>query len=61
MDFRFCHSMPGRIRPSIPALGQNRKLGARSALAWLLALDGIRTARINYDCASLVLGTRSGT
>ncbi|NEU96739.1 heavy metal translocating P-type ATPase [Bradyrhizobium uaiense] len=54
MDFRFCHSMPGRIRLSIPALGQNHKLG-ESCLRWLRAQDGIRTARINYDCASLVL------
>ncbi|MCC8966345.1 heavy metal translocating P-type ATPase [Bradyrhizobium sp. Pear76] len=54
MDFRFCHSMPGRIRLSVPALGQNRKLG-ETCLGWLRAQDGIRTARINYDCASLVL------
>lgn len=54
MDFSFCHSMPGRIRLSIPALGQNRKLG-ELCLGWLRAQDGIRTARINYDCASLVL------
>ncbi|MBR1201263.1 MULTISPECIES: heavy metal translocating P-type ATPase [unclassified Bradyrhizobium] len=54
MDFSFCHSMPGRIRLSIPALGQNRKLG-EICLGWLRVQDGIRTARINYDCASLVL------
>jgi heavy metal translocating P-type ATPase len=54
MDFRFCHAMPGRIRLSIPALGQNRRLG-ETCLAWLRAQDGIKTARINYDCASLVL------
>lgn len=54
MDFSFCHSMPGRIRLSIPALGQNRKLG-EICLGWLRAQDGIKTARINYDCASLVL------
>ncbi|WP_420968411.1 heavy metal translocating P-type ATPase [Bradyrhizobium sp. B120] len=54
MDFSFCHSMPGRIRLSIPALRQNRKLG-EICLGWLRAQDGIRTARINYDCASLVL------
>ncbi|WP_063695267.1 heavy metal translocating P-type ATPase [Bradyrhizobium embrapense] len=54
MDFSFCHSMPGRIRLSIPALGQNRKLG-ELCLGWLRAQDGIRTARINYECASLVL------
>ncbi|WP_076864203.1 heavy metal translocating P-type ATPase [Bradyrhizobium mercantei] len=54
MDFRFCHSMPGRVRLSIPALRQDRKLG-ESCLGWLRAQEGIRTARINYDCASLVL------
>ncbi|MES5487874.1 heavy metal translocating P-type ATPase [Bradyrhizobium sp. INPA03-11B] len=54
MDFRFCHSMPGRIRLSVPALGRDRKLG-EICLGWLRAQDGIRTARINYDCASLVL------
>ncbi|QOZ31025.1 heavy metal translocating P-type ATPase [Bradyrhizobium sp. CCBAU 53421] len=54
MDFSFCHSMPGRIRLSIPALRHNRKFG-ETCLGWLRAQDGIRTARINYDCASLVL------
>jgi len=54
MDFCFRHSMPGRLRLSIPALGQNRRLG-EACLAWLKAQDGIASARINYDCASLVL------
>lgn len=54
MDFCFRHSMPGRIRLSIPALGHNRKLG-EACLSWLRAQDGITSARINYDCASLVL------
>ncbi|WP_246801358.1 heavy metal translocating P-type ATPase [Bradyrhizobium genosp. L] len=46
--------MPGRIRLSIPALGHNHGLG-EACLAWLKTQDGIRSARINYDCASLVL------
>jgi Cu2+-exporting ATPase len=54
MDFCFRHSMPGRIRLSIPALGQNRGLG-EACVAWLKAQEGVRSARINYDCASLVL------
>ena len=54
MDFCFRHSMPGRLRLSIPALGQSRRLG-EACLAWLKAQDGVRSARINYDCASLVL------
>ncbi|MBR0799734.1 heavy metal translocating P-type ATPase [Bradyrhizobium jicamae] len=54
MDFCFRHSMPGRIRLSIPALGQNRRLG-EACLAWLKTQEGIASARINYDCASLVL------
>ncbi|WP_245321905.1 heavy metal translocating P-type ATPase [Bradyrhizobium sp. LTSPM299] len=46
--------MPGRLRLSIPALGQSHQLG-EACLAWLKAQDGVRSARINYDCASLVL------
>ncbi|WP_426437646.1 heavy metal translocating P-type ATPase [Bradyrhizobium genosp. P] len=54
MDFCFRHSMPGRLRLSIPALGHNRRLG-EACLAWLKAQNGVRSVRINYDCASLVL------
>jgi Cu2+-exporting ATPase len=46
--------MRGRVRLSIPALAVNRRLG-ESVLAWLKAQTGIKSARINYDCASLVL------
>ena len=46
--------MRGRVRLSIPALATNRRLGD-SVLAWLKAQTGIKSARINYDCASLVL------
>ncbi|WJR81436.1 heavy metal translocating P-type ATPase [Bradyrhizobium sp. NP1] len=54
MEYSFRHSMRGRVRLSIPALGHNRRL-AETFLAWLNAQNGIRSARINYDCASLVL------
>jgi len=48
------HSMPGRVRLNIPALACKRRL-AEALLSWLKAQPGIRSARINHDCASLVL------
>jgi len=54
MEYSFRHSMPGRVRLSIPALSHNRRL-AENFLSWLKTQTGIRSARINFDCASLVL------
>jgi cation transport ATPase len=54
MEFSFRHSMRGRIRLNIPALCRSRSL-SETFLAWLSAQSGVRSARINYDCASLVL------
>src|SRR3984957_1404813 len=54
MEFSVRHSMPGRIRLNIPALCHKRSL-AEGLLGWLSGQPGIKTARINYDCASLVL------
>src|ERR1700760_3487481 len=54
MEYSFRHSMPGRLRLSVPALCRNRGL-SENFLAWLKAQAGVRSARINYDCASLVL------
>lgn len=54
MDFAFRHAMPGRIRLCIPELCRRKPL-AETFLGWLRGQPGIRTARINYDCASLVL------
>src|SRR5271163_4164072 len=54
MEYAFRHSMRGRLRLSIPVLGTNRRLG-ESVLAWLTSQSGVKSARINYDCASLVL------
>src|ERR1700760_3299634 len=54
MEYSFRHSMPGRIRLNVPALCRNRGVSEKF-LVWLKAQAGVRTARINYDCASLVL------
>jgi len=54
MDFSFRHAMPGRVRLCIPDLCRKRSL-AETVLGWLRGQPGIRAARINYDCASLVL------
>ena len=54
MEFSVRHSMPGRVRLSVPALCHKRSL-AEAFLGWIGGQSGIKTARINYDCASLVL------
>jgi len=45
--------MRGRARLCVPAL-RDRRLGDK-LICWLEAQSGIRSARINYDCHSLVL------
>src|ERR1700722_2427381 len=54
MEFVVRHYIPGRIRLHIPMLCERRSL-AESALAWLRKQGGVKTARINYECASLVV------
>lgn len=54
MEYTLRHSMPGRVRLTVPALGRSRGLGER-LLNWLRVQPGVRSARINYDCASLVV------
>ena len=54
MEYSFRHSMPGRVRLHIPELCRKRPL-AETLTEWLSAQTGVRSARINYDCASLVL------
>jgi Cu2+-exporting ATPase len=54
MEYSLRHSMPGRVRLSVPALGRSRGL-AEKLLDWLRLQSGVRSARVNYDCASLVL------
>ena len=54
MDFSIRHFIPGRIRLSVPALCRKRSL-AEASLAWLAAQTGVKRARMNYDCASLII------
>ena len=54
MEFSVRHSMPGRVRIHIPAICHKRSL-AEAFLGWISGQPGINPARINYDCASLVL------
>src|SRR5882757_6089908 len=54
MELTIRHFIPGRVRLYIPSLCRRRSL-AEAALAWLRARPGIKGARVNYDCASLVV------
>src|SRR5271163_4421908 len=54
MHFTVRHSIPGRIRLRIPELCRRQALAERT-LTWLRSRKGIRDARINFDCSSLVL------
>jgi Cu2+-exporting ATPase len=54
MDVAIRHYIPGRVRLHAPALCRRQSL-AEAALGWLRAQSGIKSARINYDCASLVV------
>ena len=54
MDFQVRHFMPGRLRIHIPTLCRKRPL-AEAFVTWLNAQTGIKTARINFECASLVV------
>src|ERR1700761_3472044 len=54
MEFSVRHAMPGRVRIHVPAICHKRAL-AEAFLSWISGQPGIKTARINYDCASLVL------
>jgi Heavy metal associated domain 2 len=54
MEFSVRHFILGRIRLHLPSLCRRQKLAERT-LAWLCAQKGIKQARINYACASLVI------
>jgi cation transport ATPase len=54
VKFTICHAIPGRIRLRIGALRAASPL-ADSLLAWLRAEDWVKSARINHECASLVV------
>jgi Heavy metal associated domain 2 len=54
MELTVCHSIPGRIRLRVPALCHHPLL-AETALSWLRKQAGIKSARIHYDCACLII------
>lgn len=54
MELTVRHFMPGRVRLRIPSLCRRRTL-AEAALIWLRGRPGIKSARINYDCACLIV------
>jgi P-type E1-E2 ATPase len=54
MELTVCHSIPGRIRLRVAELCR-RPLLAETTLSWLRKQEGIKSARINYDCASLII------
>jgi heavy metal translocating P-type ATPase len=54
MEFAVRHFFPGRVRLHAPGLCARRTL-AEATLAWLRKLPGVRSARINFDCFSLVV------
>src|SRR5215475_7630452 len=54
MELTIRHFIPSRVRLHVPSLGRRRSL-AEASLKWLRARDGIRSARINYDCACLIV------
>ena len=54
MEFTIRHSIPGRIRLRVPALCAPSPL-AESTLCWINKQDWVNSARINYECANLIL------
>jgi hypothetical protein len=54
MEFVLRHYFPGRVRLYTPSLCRRRAL-AESTLGWLRKQNSVVTARINYDCSSLVV------
>src|SRR3984957_10165178 len=54
MEFSIRHFISGRIRLHLPSLCR-KKAVAEGALVWLQAQQGVKGARLNYTCASLVI------
>ena len=54
MEFSIRHSITGRIRLHMPSLCRKQRL-AEAAVAWLEAQQGVKRARLNFACASLVI------
>jgi len=54
MEFSIRHFISGRIRLHLPSLCRKQKL-AEAAVVWLEAQQGVKRARLNFACASLVI------
>ena len=54
MELTIRHFIPGRVRLHIPVLCRRRSL-AEAAQAWLRARTEIKSVRINYQCACLIV------
>ena len=54
MEFSVRHFISGRIRLHLPSLCRKQKL-AEAAVGWLELQPGVKLARMNYACASLVI------
>lgn len=54
MELTIRHFMPVRVRLHMPSLCRRRPL-AEAAVSWLRGRAGIKSARINYDCACLIV------
>jgi heavy metal translocating P-type ATPase len=54
MEFSVRHFISGRIRLHFPSLCRKQKL-AEVALTWLQAQQGIKGARLNFACGSLII------
>ena len=54
MEFSVRHFISGRIRLHLPSLCR-KKVIAEAALVWLQRQPGVKTARLNYTCACLVI------
>jgi heavy metal translocating P-type ATPase len=54
VKFSICHSIAGRIRLRIAALGAP-SARAETVLSWLRDQDWVKSARINHACASLIV------
>src|ERR1035438_1088188 len=54
MDFEVRHFIPGRVRVFIPLLRHESPFSTSMA-SWVEGLSGVKSVRINYACASIVI------
>ena len=54
MDFSIRHNISGRTRLHVPALKRRGRL-AENLLSWSQQQSGVRSVRINHDCACLII------